>query len=203
MVAGIRKTSKRQHPRQQTKPKSTSSRSGPCIFCGGSAHKRDKCPVQESQCNYCHKIGHWENACLQKQRTTHKGSKQKSAGRQKQTVHELHREEPNDIEFDELNFDCIDTSADGTEAYASIKIKPFKNQIANLHGKIDTGSQGNVLPLRTYHKMYSDDSKHIKHSSTLLTAYNGTPIKQFGYITLPCSYKNKSMTSYIAKQMPQ
>ena len=102
--------------------------------------------------------------------------------RQKQTVHELHREEPSDIEFDELNFDCIDTSADGTEAYASIKIKPFKNQIANLHGKIDTGSQGNVLPLRTYHKMYPDDSKHIKHSSTLLTAYNGTPIKQFGYI---------------------
>ena len=121
--------------------------------------------------------------------------------RQKQTVHELHREEPSDIEFDELNFDCIDTSADGTEAYASIKIKPFKNQIANLHGKIDTGSQGNVLPLCTYHKMYPDDSKHIKHSSTLLTAYNGTPIKQFGYIMLPCSYKNKSMTSnfYIAE----
>ena len=127
------------------------------------------CPAQESQCNYCHKIGHWENACLQKQRTMHKGSKQKSAGRQKQKVHELHREEPSDIEFNELNFDCIDTSADGTEAYANIKIKPFKNQITNLHGKIDIGSQGNVLPLRTYHKMYPDDSKHIKHSSTLLT----------------------------------
>ena len=84
MVACIWKTPKRQHPRQQTKPKSTLSRSGPCIFCGGSAHKSDKCKVQESQCNYCHKIGHWENACLQKQRTMHKGSKQKSAGRQKQ-----------------------------------------------------------------------------------------------------------------------
>ena len=34
MVPGIHKTNKRQHPRQQTKM-------GPCIFCGGLAHKQD------------------------------------------------------------------------------------------------------------------------------------------------------------------
>ena len=158
MVAGIRKTSKRQHPDSKL------SLNLPCqdrdhafsvvdqLTNATSVQRKNRSVIIVT------KLDTGRTHVFRKQRTTHKGSKQKSAGRQKQTVHELHREEPSDIEFDELNFDCIDTSADGMKPMQASKSNPFKNQIANLHGKIDTGSQGNVLPLGTYHKMYPDDS---------------------------------------------
>ena len=64
--------------------------------------------------------------------------------------------------------------------------------------KIDTGAQGNILPVSTFcrifpEKLDTDGFPNIKKQfiNKKLIAYNGTPIKCFGNIKIPCQY-NKS-----------
>ena len=45
-------------------------------------------------------------------------------------------------------------SPDGTQAHAKIRIEAYPGRSTNLYGKIDTGSQGNILPLHTYSQIY-------------------------------------------------
>ena len=61
-----------------------------------------------------------------------------------------------------------------------------KCQLASLRCKVDTGAGGNVMPLRTFTKLFPkrfDTDGHptgLAPSTTCLTAYNGSPIRQFG-----------------------
>ena len=70
------------------------------------------------------------------------------------------------------------------------------HDIATLKGKVDTGAQGNVLPLRTYAAIYPDDldKKGLPRSTSFsrarLIAYNGTEIPQYGTIPLRCRYQD-------------
>ena len=195
-VDSIRRSRQQGKPRQQntTNPNPSRASAKPCVWCSGPQHRRHMCPARESECDFCHKMGHWEKACIQKQHSSqNQGNKQRpydNKPSRQQKVYEIQTDE----QYDEMNFASIDTTGDGSEAFASVKIKLSDKQVANLHGKIDTGSQGNILPLRTYQQMYPDDGKILQPSSTTLTAYNGTRIKQFGYINIPCRYKNKSAT---------
>ena len=197
VVASIKQRNQRapqhQHRQQRTHHSKTAK---PCMYCSGPAHKRSSCPARESECNHCHKTGHWENACLLKKRsatearrsTGNKGSSQKK-------VHEVSRErEELEDDFELLNFHSISTSSDSSEAYAKIKFQYDKSRMANLHGKIDTGSQGNILPLHTYKKIYPKNEKPLNPTKTTLTAYNGTQIKQCGSVKMQCQYKDKRTT---------
>ena len=66
-----------------------------------------------------------------------------------------------------------------------------------LRAKVDTGAQGNVLPLRIYQKMFPDrvdkDGQSIRNflekSSVRLVSFGGTPINQIGVYTLTCTYQ--------------
>ena len=73
--------------------------------------------------------------------------------------------------------------------------------IHNLSAKIDTGAQGNTIPLRTFHRMYPDKLdaegfpvEHIVAAARYarLTAYNGTSIACHGIVDIPCSYSNSA-----------
>ena len=193
VVASIKQRKHTQHRPQHKQQRSHSSKDKPCNYCAGPNHNRNSCPAKDAQCNFCHKSGHWEKACMSKQRkssTTHRPNGEKQSRRK---VHEISTEQEElEEDFVKLNFSSISTSTDSSEAYASIEIKYTEKRDANLHGKIDTGSQGNILPLRTYKKMYPDNNKPLQPSKTTLTAYNGTPIKQHGSIQLQCKYKNKT-----------
>ena len=160
-----------------------------CKWCGGERHPRQKCPASNSECSKCRKMGHWAVVCLSA----------KAPQQKKKVVHEIH-EHPNDTltdGFHALTFDSFETP-DGTQAYATIQIEPYPGRCTNLYGKLDTGSQGNIMPLRTYANLYpnqidkSGSPVNINPCNTTLTAYNGTQIKQYGYIELPCTYKNQS-----------
>ena len=81
------------------------------------------------------------------------------------------------------------------EAYTYIKVKCRKRVRANLKVKIDTGAQGNTLPVRMFREMYPEkvDSagvpwrNAVKNRHVVLTAY-GTKIPQYGAIQLQCRY---------------
>ena len=76
----------------------------------------------------------------------------------------------------------------GTEAFTRnvIPADIGKCHLAKVKCKVDTGAGGNVMPLRTFAKLFptkfdEDGSPTgLNPSTTRLTAYNGSPIKQFG-----------------------
>ena len=71
---------------------------------------------------------------------------------------------------------------------------------ANLKGKIDTGAQGSILPIRLYRQMFPehvDDAGCpregvLEPSSVTLKAYGGMRIRHFGECTIQCFLGKKS-----------
>ena len=63
-------------------------------------------------------------------------------------------------DFENLSFDTLSVNINSVsdEVFTSIRIKPYDgialDICTNLHGKVDTGAQGNILPLRTFRKLY-------------------------------------------------
>ena len=63
---------------------------------------------------------------------------------------------------------------------------------------VNTGAQGNILPLHIFHRMFPEKlapngypaEGTTKKRQTILQAYNGTTIKQLGVITLSCKHKD-------------
>ena len=77
---------------------------------------------------------------------------------------------------------------------------PGSRRPAELHCKVDTRAQGNVLPMRTYKKMFPN---HVNNQGlpvklveqrphVRLDAYNGTEIPQHGVIKLKIKYAHVS-----------
>ena len=85
-----------------------------------------------------------------------------------------------------------------------------RRQTADLKVKVDTGAQGNILPLRIFRRMfpekltaegYPSHGAVAPRSNTTLSAYNGSKIPQYGSISLPCRYSTSEWVNaefYIA-----
>lgn len=85
------------------------------------------------------------------------------------------------------------------EAYAVVDIQINRKAKCNLKIMVDTGAQGNTLPVRIFRQMFPDrlDSKGFpdlnkikSERHTKLIAYNETPIKCFGSVSIPCKYNS-------------
>lgn len=184
----------------------SSSKFGKC----GLNHGR-KCPAYGARCRKCNQWNHWQQVCRNKQtqdRKTKTPFRQQFEEKKPQDktrhskVNVVGAEANND--FEELLFETIQidsSSVDGKrdEAFAkiSLKIPEIDHPNPMLKIKVDTGAQGNVLPLRIYSKIFPD---HIDddglptgtaRSQTKLTAYNGTPIPQHGVCSIRCSHGDK------------
>ena len=116
-------------------------------------------------------------------------------------------------DFDELLFASIqiDSSAVNPardEAFAKVQVElpDINHPKPMLKMKVDTGTQGNILPLRIYRNMFPehvDDNglpTGTTPTQTKLTAYNGTPIVQHGVCSIKCSYGGKETNArfYVA-----
>ena len=85
----------------------------------------------------------------------------------------------------------------GTRYTLRITLKDRPDTPATLRVKVDTGAQGNVMPLRTFQRMYPSniDTEGIpvrgslEHRDTILTAYNGQLIRQYGTTRLKCVHE--------------
>ena len=94
-------------------------------------------------------------------------------------------------------FDAITTSNDqfdDKDVMVHVEVDLPGGRPAELYCKVDTGAQGNVLPLRTFRRMFPEhlDSQQMPVPGSLvkakslvrLDAYNGTEIKQYGAVSL-------------------
>ena len=108
-------------------------------------------------------------------------------------------------DFDALTFETVTigsiSSQSGKsftrdEAFATVGIiLPNKPDVpAVLKAKVDTGAQGNILPVRIFRKMFPEKlDAHgypkpdaIVRRKTILTAYNGSQIQQYGTVSISC-----------------
>ena len=111
------------------------------------------------------------------------------------------------IHFETVQIEPVEqrSTHDNNEVYATLNIEvnridnAWKPLPCTLKAKIDTGAQGNVLPLRIYRQMFPDNidiygaprSGALEPSTNILVAYGGAQIKHLGVVTIPCSYKAK------------
>lgn len=184
-----------------------------CYFCGGQFHNRENCPAKDQKCNKCERIGHWGKMCMSSNcsaKYKSKGSKNnpgkfKGKGRKfHEVTSDFSENQSSQLSdnFESLDFDAIYLSIDSdldhndrSVAYATIRIEAYPGRFTNLKGKVDTGAQGNILPIRTFKNLYPGfvDSRGLpvntKKSNVMLYAYNGTVIKQYGTIDLPCRHQ--------------
>ena len=181
----------------------------PCKNCGGK-HKPKSCPAFGTRCSSCGKPNHWAKVCRSgaakpgQQRQLHQRQQQGNRGADRRTqrrVNEVEVDHELEDTFETLSFQSIQVSSVTShrdEAYAKLSIKlPSRPGTHNLSLKVDTGAQGNTIPLRLFREMFPDQvgkngfpSKKLMASTSgvRLTAYNGTNIPCYGLITIPCKY---------------
>ena len=98
-----------------------------------------------------------------------------------------------------MEFNSVTNNDGRDEVFATLDISlrnGARERDATLKVKVDTGAQGNILPARTFKRMFPElldesgvpSKQHLRHRPTILTAYNGAAMTHHGTIVIPCSY---------------
>ena len=184
-----------------------------CRKCG-KHHERGQCPAFGTTCNVCKKPNHWSTVCKAKNHKEKSHSTQDRAhtntskypkkGRPKhKRFHEMKEEYDSD---EELTLGMVQVrntnNSEQEEIFATIQIKQQHRKV-NLKCKVDTGAQGNIMPLRIFRELYPDKLDKVgkplngvlRPSSTILTVYGGSQVVNAGTLELKhCNYKGKSFS---------
>ncbi|KAJ8023319.1 hypothetical protein HOLleu_35705 [Holothuria leucospilota] len=196
----------------------------PCGNCySGLFHPPKQCPAYNDVCKACGNKGHWAKMCQHKDQHMGKHTKpqyrhtNRNRGGKPVQYHEVNEDpEPqtyvdsydSDDQIFEASFDiimpnmCLDTinKHQREEAFTTLDVMcPELKGKHHLKLKIDTGANGNALPLRTVKQMYGQTGwkSIVKSTNANLSAYNGTKIQCQGTIVLKCRYNGSPWTNQI------
>ena len=149
-----------------------------CNNCG-TKHAPKKCPAFGSNCGACGKANHWAKVCRSSDRVSSlqqqhgRGTQRIRARRQRgghhnsrRQVHELQTDPEPDDNFEMLTFNNIQISSlqsDRDEAFVKLNVRlTSRPGTHKLVLKVDTGAQGNTLPLKIYSQMFPEQPRHRK-----------------------------------------
>ncbi|PIK45946.1 hypothetical protein BSL78_17195 [Apostichopus japonicus] len=102
--------------------------------------------------------------------------------------------------FSSIKVSSMHSSETRNQVHANIDIKlNNKPGVHSLNIKVDTGAEGNTLPMRIYRNMYPEHIDHtgkptpgfLKETNCVLTAYNDEVIKCFGTTTLESRFQEE------------
>ena len=189
-----------------------------CGNCGGEhlIKPKNKYPAYGTECKTCGKANHWARVCRSR-REPRSHSRQRKTPRSRSNYRNIDRgakgKTANDKEqqykgindqFEAITFESISVNAvrdAHSEIFVTLKVDLNRNDNCStaLKAKLDTGVQGNILPLRLYQQMYPHNiassglpkSGNLESSTTILTAYGGTKIVQHGICMIPCEFQNR------------
>ena len=108
-----------------------------------------------------------------------------------------------------MTVNYIESVRDEVFASVNIKLRSDDNRHTALRAKLDTGAQGNLLPLRVYRRMYPQNLTAegypkpiiLAKSTAVLSAYGGTQLTQHGICKIPCEFKGKkSVASFFVTE---
>ena len=107
------------------------------------------------------------------------------------------------IAINSMQSEAQHASRDEIFVTINVDLKPRNGQRTALKAKLDTGAQGNILPVRIYRNMFPENLTAdglpkpgaLHQANTVLTAYGGTHIKQYGICTIQCEYKGAQATA--------
>ena len=193
-----------------------------CWNCGGD-HPRgaDRCPAKDTTCYTCGKQGHWGKVCLSRgnqRQPAHRNTTKQYQGKQNREspwqartnkthshINAIQQEDEDEniqdrgyehITFAELCANSLNTT--GRDVFALLDIDTNKRCKAKLKVKVDTGAQGNTLPLRLFKEMFPEkvqrdgypNPRDVESKCTILTVYGGGRIKHYGTFDMQCRFKN-------------
>ena len=198
--------------RKRNNAPSRNTASTQCSNCG-LTHKFGSCPASNDRCSACNSRGHWKKMC----RKTNGGqvafkphvrpttSTQATGHPNPERRSKQHHYSQHDVRLDDeiesygpeeftTEFHAITisdvgiTASSNDEAFIKLQVRHTTHNVQGpLRIKVDTGSGGNTLPLRTYKQMFRDTplSEVLQNDPDVrLTSYSGDPIQCFGSLTL-------------------
>ena len=153
-----------------------------CQWCNGESHPRSKCPAKNANCNFCHKIGHYEKACRLKKRPGFTKQIQNAIrDSDSDDTHSTHEDQ--DEPFLDIGVLGNETSKP-REVLADITF--HTKRPATLQGKVDTGAMVTCMPssmLVDIGVKLSD----LQPSNAKLRGVTGADLKTCGELTLRAS----------------
>ena len=125
--------------------------------------------------------------------------KSRTHRRGKKAVHSIQEPDSPDDEatsFYSLRINTLDRPDRSDEAYVTLHVQHREPDVAGpFRLKVDTGSAGNTLPLRTYRQMFHDTPPAellMAEPNTRLTSYSGDRIPCLGSISLGIRKRSES-----------
>ena len=176
-----------------------------CGNCGTVHDLSNKtlCPAHGTKCKACGKANHWKQVCRSSKanKSQHKPKKGPNKGRPRQAVHSIGKQEkPTTPDVSQLYFDTIQVNGMMEKRQATLELQVnIDEQATPIHCKVDTGAEGNVIPVNTYKQLFPSapcDSVGtplgLKPSTTAITAFGGHNIPHFGTCMLNLTYNGRS-----------
>ena len=185
--------------------------------CGncGTFHNppRRSCPAYGTRCESWGKLGHWKSVCRSRPRTRAGQVQPKDIQhKQQQGIHALDTSDP-DNEFPaapsstshmqdtpQLYYHSLYIgSVSTTDTQALIQIVDVGQSTMPVLCKIDTGAEGNVIPVNTYKQLHPQSACSpdgaplgLASSDTTITAFGGHIIQHYGTCELRLSHGGHS-----------
>ena len=175
-----------------------------CKYCGKS-HNRGNCPGYGKRCQKCGRANHFKAVCKSGEgRRDHRDHRDFSKSRQKKgkgkKFHELNKEEGVMDDLSEqvqaLFYNNVHFNLINKRMHTSIQCETPDGRLSEQSFKIDTGADGNLMPITMFTKLFPKISlealsRTVDKSVTLYT-YNDTTIKQFGTCQIKLKFKGRS-----------
>ena len=160
----FRKQQKKQkrHEKNRSQPVNKFQQKKLCFRCNGE-HSPDKCKHIETICNFCHKKGHIERACLSKKRQN--------------KVHQVTAEQP------------ILHLSENKSHTNPITLNPRIGK-TEVQMELDTGTALSLISKNLYDLKFKDYK--LEQTTTILRSYSGHTIKPIGRLRVDVSIHDQT-----------
>ena len=197
---------KASHGKSRKPQKDSNVKKSRCENCG-LFHGPDKCPAVGTTCDECGEEGHWRPVCKSRKKTTtstasakHKSTKstKKKSDRKVHSLQTESEEDDGNLYFHSLHIGQLNCKTVKSEIITKLNLQS-RHSVRNIKCKLDTGAQGNAMPLETY-KLFHPKSKcdefgipvDLPKPKSRITAYGGHEIVNYGTGSLRIHFKGQT-----------
>ena len=164
-----------------------------CKYCG-SNHQCRQCPAFGKTCKACGKKNHFAKKCC-----SNKGNNSTAGTKESFKYREVNLDQESSDDngqIDEITsrvksmyYHDVHFNSVNTHMHINLNTKSCNGNSMKTCIKVDTGADGNLLPLGEFFKHFPEanlnDLAKTVHPHTKLYSYNNTEIKQLGVCELP------------------